>query len=83
MFFVPKAKTEPIVNILGYFEAAPLSEIKLAGAMVKETIRRRFAGETVLTEQGPRIDPPPVRRKKKDQGAAPAAPLADPAGPGN
>lgn len=59
---MPRATVHPIVGILSYFEEAPLADVTLALAVAKETVRRRTAGESVLTAAGPKIDPPGGKR---------------------
>lgn len=75
---MPRATQDPFLRTLQYFEEAPLTSLPLALTMVKEVVRRRTTGETVIRADGAyRIDPPAPVKKKKVRGpgkkkAAPA-----------
>lgn len=61
---MPRKETKPIIKALRYFEEAPLAVAEETLAIVEETLRRRRAGETVITGKGPRIDLPSKGKKK-------------------
>jgi hypothetical protein len=52
-----------MVEALKYFEEAPLHDVDTAIALVKEIGRRRHAGESILTVNGPKVDPPQRKRR--------------------
>ena len=63
---MPKQKVDPSLQVLKYFEDAPLDAVSVVFTLAKETLRKRKGGETILTSSGPRIDPPQKRKKKQD-----------------
>lgn len=67
---MPRTAPNPSIGVLRFFEDAPLAEATLTLDLAKETLRRRQAGKSVLTAEGPKIDPPQAKRAKRSKSTA-------------
>lgn len=67
---MPRTAPNPSIGVLRFFEDAPLAEATLTLDLAKETLRRRQAGKSVLTADGPKVDPPQAKRSKRSKPAS-------------